>query len=95
MVFPYMEETPLWEKWSTSFDNGDADAPAIAGLVCPSSPPESPGYPNLAYVGNAGQAFTDGTHSRLRQRCRIAADGVFVDDNKKSESVGCVAGWPR
>ena len=72
MIFPYMEETPLWEKWSGSFANGDAEAPSLAGLVCPSNPSENPGYPNLAYVGNAGQAFTDGTPSRPEsQRCRI------------------------
>jgi prepilin-type N-terminal cleavage/methylation domain-containing protein len=81
MVFPYMEETPLWDKWSGSFNNGDAESPAMAGLVCPSSPSESPGYPNLAYVGNAGQAFSDATRPTPTDS-ESAADGVFVDDNK-------------
>jgi prepilin-type N-terminal cleavage/methylation domain-containing protein/prepilin-type processing-associated H-X9-DG protein len=94
MVFPYMEETPLWEKWSTSFANGDAEAPSLAGLVCPSSPPETPGYPNLAYVGNAGQAFTDGTRVAVGTRpadAENAADGVFVDDNRNPNLVATAA----
>ena len=82
MIFPYMEESSLWDKWSTSFVQGDADAPAIAGLTCPSSPPENPGFPNLAYVGNAGQAFSDPTHQGTPTDKENPADGVFVDDAK-------------
>jgi prepilin-type N-terminal cleavage/methylation domain-containing protein/prepilin-type processing-associated H-X9-DG protein len=94
MIFPYMEETPLWDKWSTSFAQGDAEAPSLAGLVCPSSPPETPGQPWLAYVGNAGQAFTDGTRVVVGTRpadAENAADGVFVDDNK-NPNIGPVDG---
>jgi prepilin-type N-terminal cleavage/methylation domain-containing protein/prepilin-type processing-associated H-X9-DG protein len=91
MIFPYMEESPLWDKWSTSFNNGDADAPAIAGFVCPSDPRENLAYPNLAYVGNAGQAFSDPTHLGTPNDKENPADGVFVDDAKNPNIIVSIA----
>lgn len=74
MVFPYMEENALWDKWSkvlrttpeynaapgpwTSTFPSDA-APELEILQCPSDPPDVPGSPALSYVVNAGQGFGD------------------------------------
>ena len=55
---------------------------AIAGLTCPSNPPEVPGQPWLTYVGNAGWAFSDTTTSRRADTLEHAANGIFFDLNK-------------
>ncbi len=78
MTFPYMEQTALWDQWNNF--NGDPQVPAIEGLTCPSDPPEIPGEPWLAYVGNAGQAYSDTTRSGDEHE--FAANGVFFDDNR-------------
>ena len=96
MVFPYMEENSLWDIWSTSFpqvaSKNIADAPSMAGLVCPSSPPTNPGYPYLAYVGNAGQAFTDGNsrHQLTPRTLPMASSSTTI----RIRTIGAV-GWPR
>lgn len=82
MAFPYMEQVPLWDQWN-NFDStplAAAPAPGIEGLVCPSHPPETPSNPWLAYVGNAGQAFSDAT--RNNDKHEYAGNGVFFDDNQ-------------
>jgi type II secretory pathway pseudopilin PulG len=79
MVFPYMEQPALWDEWNTRFD-GQPTAPAIEGLTCPSNTPEIPGQPWLAYVGNAGWAFSDPT--RGNDRTEFAANGIFFDNNQ-------------
>jgi prepilin-type processing-associated H-X9-DG protein len=86
-----MEESALWDKWSTSFAQGDADAPAIPGLTCPSDPRENLAYPNLAYVGNAGQAFSDLKHVSTPADKENPADGVFVDDAKNPNIIANTA----
>src|SRR5262245_23101996 len=78
MGFPYMENTPLWDQWN-NFDSQPA-VPGIEGLTCPSHPPETPSNPWLAYVGNAGQAFSDTT--RGSDDHEYAGNGVFFDDNQ-------------
>ena len=80
--FPYMDENALWDQWNR-FD-APAPAPQLAGLVCPSSPPEVPGQPWLTYVGNAGWAFSDTTPPRQTtdQNVEYAANGIFFDLNK-------------
>jgi prepilin-type N-terminal cleavage/methylation domain-containing protein/prepilin-type processing-associated H-X9-DG protein len=79
--FPYMEEQALWDQWNTFGASLTAtQEPAIAGLTCPTTPPEQQGQPWLAYVGNAGWAFSDGTRSGDPNE--YAANGVFVDANK-------------
>jgi hypothetical protein len=78
-TFPYMEEQPLWDTWSTSFGR-NPPAPPISGFTCPSNVPEVPGQPWLAYVGNAGWAFSDTT--RGSDTSEHAANGIFFDDNK-------------
>ncbi len=79
--FPYMEEQPLWDQWNTFGTSlTAAQQPAIAGLTCPTTPPETQGNPWLAYVGNAGWAFSDST--RGGDTNEYAANGVFFDLNK-------------
>jgi len=81
--FPYMENGPLYDQWSGTFGT-NPPAPAMEGLTCPSSPPETPGQPWTNYVGNAGRAFTGSGSTQ-----EFAADGIFVDDNKnKNPGVG-------
>lgn len=84
MTFPYMEQSALWDEWNTRFVDGNnpipASAPSIEGLTCPSNTPEIPGQPWLAYVGNAGWAFS-GRPSQ-EQNVEFAANGIFFDDNK-------------
>lgn len=82
MGFPYMEATPLWDRWNTDFTtNPDATiAPAVEGLTCPSDPPDVPGEPWCNYTANAGQGFTDSTRSSADANTESAADGVFFDN---------------
>ncbi|HVT28072.1 MAG TPA: DUF1559 domain-containing protein [Lacipirellulaceae bacterium] len=84
-IFPYMEEQSLWDSWSTQF-GVNPPAPSIASLTCPSNVPEVASAPSLAYVVNAGEAFTDPTRGSgsgyLAKNTENAANGVFFDDNK-------------
>jgi prepilin-type N-terminal cleavage/methylation domain-containing protein/prepilin-type processing-associated H-X9-DG protein len=82
--FPYMEETALWDSWNKFSSDGNAtpQAPALAGLICPSNPPETPGLPWLSYVGNSGWAFSDTTRSGAEKNVEYAANGIFFDQNK-------------
>jgi prepilin-type processing-associated H-X9-DG protein/prepilin-type N-terminal cleavage/methylation domain-containing protein len=93
-AFPYMENTPLWDRWSQDFTttlsstDGSLIAPAIEGLTCPSSSPETLGQPWCNYVANAGQAFTDTTRGtttpagKSELNTEYAGNGVFFDDAK-------------
>jgi prepilin-type N-terminal cleavage/methylation domain-containing protein/prepilin-type processing-associated H-X9-DG protein len=81
-LFPYMEETALWDSWSNTF-GVNPPAPGIAALNCPSNVPEVPDAPSLAYVGNAGWAFSDnGTYGRGSDKTEHAANGIFFDSNR-------------
>src|ERR1700741_2314845 len=76
-LFPYMEENPLWDTWSTTF-GVNPPAPAIAALNCPSNVADVPDAPTLAYVGNAGWAFSDsGTNGRNGDTHEYGANGIF------------------
>jgi prepilin-type processing-associated H-X9-DG protein len=94
-LFPYIEENALWDAWSTQFGTGvQPPAPFKEMLVCPSHPPDVPGQPWLAYVGNAGWAFSDSTRSSLpsnQQKMEFAANGVFFDNNK-NPNIGATDG---
>jgi prepilin-type N-terminal cleavage/methylation domain-containing protein/prepilin-type processing-associated H-X9-DG protein len=79
ILFPYIENNALWDEWNTRFQVNPS-APAIEMLTCPSDPPEIPTEPWCSYVGNAGQAFSDGT--RADKKLENPADGIFFDDNK-------------
>jgi prepilin-type N-terminal cleavage/methylation domain-containing protein len=57
MTFPYIDQQPMWERWSQGFDTNSVDTDyftEIEVLNCPSDPPITPGAPNLSYVANAG-----------------------------------------
>jgi prepilin-type processing-associated H-X9-DG protein len=85
--FPYMEENALWDRWNDFGSN--PPAPQLANLICPSSPPEIQNEPHLAYVGNAGWAFSDA--SRNGDKAEYASNGIFFDLNKNT-NVGPVDG---
>jgi hypothetical protein len=79
-----MENNALWDQWNT-FGGNAPQAPDVAGLTCPSNPPEAKGQPWLNYVGNAGWAFTDsGTNGRSGDTSEHAANGIFFDLNKNT-----------
>jgi len=85
-LFPYMEEQSLWDTWSSTF-GVNPPAPGIAALTCPSNVAETPDAPTLAYVGNAGWAFSDnGTYGRnaSSDTSEHAANGIFFDANKNT-----------
>lgn len=84
-IFPYIEEQALWDTWSTDFVN-NPPATAIAALNCPSNVSETPDAPNLAYVGNAGWAFSDTAtpYGRGSDKSEHAANGIFFDTNKNT-----------
>jgi prepilin-type N-terminal cleavage/methylation domain-containing protein/prepilin-type processing-associated H-X9-DG protein len=74
MTFPFIEQSPLWDRWSKDFSGNQANEylsfsqesdvmPEIENLQCPSDPPDGPGTPALSYVANAGQAFGDDSRS--------------------------------
>lgn len=86
--FPYMEENALWDQWN-DFSVRTPPQPALAGLTCPSNPPEIPGQPWLSYVGNAGWAFSD--QARGSDKQEYAANGIFFDTNK-NPNIGPVDG---
>ena len=83
-LFPYMEQSALWDSWSNAFGT-QPPSPYVDGLTCPSHPPETPGQPWLAYVGNAGWAFTDsGAPGRGSDTKEHPANGIFFDNNKNT-----------
>jgi len=94
-LFPYMEETALWDSWSNTF-GVNPPAPGIAALTCPSNVAETPDAPTLAYVGNAGWAFRDGlnpsgSYGRGSDKSEHAANGIFFDNNKNKNLSGNTA----
>jgi len=98
MLFPYMEQGPLWEQWSGNFST-NPQSPFIEVLTCPSSPPETTNSPWLSYVGNAGQAFSDATRSNTPTSPYTAllnteypANGLFFDNFKNTNTTVVPAG---
>lgn len=79
-LFPYMDNTPLWDQWNTFGVN--PPAPQLDLLICPSSSPDTPGLPWLNYVGNAGWGFSD--VARSSDTSEHAANGIFFDANKNT-----------
>src|SRR6476620_2010834 len=93
-IFPYIEENALWDAWSAQFGTGNTPpCPFKEVLVCPSHPPDVPGQPWLAYVGNAGWGFSDtaGATGRGTNKSENAANGVFFDLNKNN-NIGATDG---
>jgi prepilin-type N-terminal cleavage/methylation domain-containing protein len=92
MCFPFMEQNAIWDRWNQDFTSNPAVmpglgrelAPAIEGLTCPSDAPETTNDPWCAYVGNAGQAFSDDVNPVLidTELAENAANGVFTDNSK-------------
>jgi prepilin-type processing-associated H-X9-DG protein len=85
MIFPYMEEQSLWDRWSKEFTQ-PPPAPSLSGLICPTNPPDLPGQPWLRYVVNAGWASSDphkfsppAAIAPVDPNHEYLADGVFFD----------------
>lgn len=88
MCFPYMEQTAVWDRWTSDFTTQPTDPtarglyPAIEFLTCPSDAPDTLTEPWLNYIGNAGWAMTDPQRSAAQQNRENVADGVFFDNSK-------------
>lgn len=80
-LFPYMDNTPLWDQWNTF--GTSPSAPQLDILICPSTTPDVPGQPWLNYVGNAGWAFSDAARGSS-DTAEYAANGIFFDLNKNT-----------
>jgi prepilin-type N-terminal cleavage/methylation domain-containing protein len=95
MCFPFMEQTAIWDRWNQDFTTNPSSlpsqgrelTPAIEGLTCPSDAPETTNDPWSAYVGNAGQAFSDPDNPVLigTALAENAANGIFTDNSKNSD----------
>lgn len=98
-TFPYMEQNPLWDRWSQpdaansgyltrlcSVGNPGSGLAQVELLICPSDPPVTPGEPHLSYVANAG--WIQNTNSLLSSggRKERAANGVFFDRSRTTGS---------
>jgi prepilin-type N-terminal cleavage/methylation domain-containing protein len=89
MTFPYIDQQPMWERWSQGFATNSVDTDyftEIEVLNCPSDPPITPGAPNLSYVANAGYLGreVDDPNPVLNPSApnspnENAANGVFFD----------------
>ncbi len=100
-ILPYMEEQSLYDTWSTVFGT-NPPAPAIAGLTCPSNVPDVPSAPWLAYVVNAGWAFTDASRgmairpSILLMACSLTITRTRIRASRRKISANCSLGsWSR
>lgn len=105
-LFPYIEQGPTWDRWTTVWNTGasvDSIAltdgsfyPEVEGMQCPSDPAETVGLPTNSYVGNAGWAYNDPSHTGdasypNNPKLEFAANGVFFDFNKKASQL--INGW--
>ncbi|MCC6493596.1 MAG: DUF1559 domain-containing protein [Pirellulales bacterium] len=77
MTFPSIEQTQLYERWST----GNPTFASIEILVCPSNPPVTQGEPNLSYVANAGSRV-DWNASQENP-----ANGLFFDRTRRADVI--------
>ena len=100
MSFPYMDNSPLWDRWQdlnttvgATFEASQA-TPQLDVLQCPSDPPEAPGQPWLNYTANAGQALGDSWRGNPvpsvnteTQNVENSANGVFMDASKNTAAI--------
>jgi len=72
LLLPFIERTDLYTSW-TSATVGPATQ--INTLLCPCSPPDSPGRPTLSYAGNVGTCGVAGVPGNVANKY----DGVLLD----------------
>lgn len=81
-IFPQIEQTQLYEKWSAGVVNANSYAP-IEILVCPSNPPVTQGQPITSYVANTGWRNKNGDNglypASSDPTIENAANGLFFD----------------
>ncbi len=86
-TFPYLEQQPLYDKWSkgrVEFVDGRLEAsycPQIEMLVCPSDPQERSDEPNLSYVVNAGDVKRTDSGCYLRYLPHPGSPYQFMGEN--------------
>jgi prepilin-type N-terminal cleavage/methylation domain-containing protein/prepilin-type processing-associated H-X9-DG protein len=56
LLLPFMERNDIYKQWQSNATPPAAAYPSVNFFLCPSSPPDTPGQPTLAYVGNCGSA---------------------------------------
>jgi prepilin-type N-terminal cleavage/methylation domain-containing protein len=75
-LFPYLERRDLFRLYESGDPESNlANAGGIAMFVCPSSPPDNPSEPYLAYSANAGSGSSPGDSGFPV----LSGDGVFFD----------------
>lgn len=99
MAFPFIEQGPLWDRWSQVWPASDSSAidssytPEIEEFQCPSDPADIPGAPSLSYVANAGQAFFDPSRGQNTpsgtslEDTNYAANGIFFDIYQREDYI--------
>ena len=96
LLFPYIEQQPLWDRWSQDMANASSGAvldsakSSIEILICPSDPPAFPEAPNLSYVANAGwigrthseQPVSISSNAPYQKAGENPGNGVFFDASR-------------
>ena len=103
MLFPYMENGPLWDIWTQEFGAdgriSDQFVPPIESMLCPSDPSDVVDFPANSYVGNAGMGYTCLTRNSsasgqfIDANLEYAPNGVFLDANRRHTGNPPGAGW--
>lgn len=102
MLFPYMENGPLWDTWTQEFGGTgaitDQMVPSIESMLCPSDPSEVVDEPASSYVANAGLGYTCLSRGNSNYQStgvevdennygrEYAANGVFFDSNRRNRN---------
>ena len=88
-LFPQLEQSQLYEKWSSGTMNFDQSFAPIEILVCPSNPPATQGEPVTAYVANTGwrnKAAENGLPPKNNPPTfENPANGVFFDRTRVAD----------
>lgn len=71
-ILPFIERSDVYTIWASAAVGA---APQINTFLCPSTPPEAPGTPRLAYVANAGSCGAAALPSAVGSKF----DGVLLD----------------
>ena len=87
-LFPSIEQTQLYERWSAGQMDFNQNFAAIEILVCPSNPPVTQNQPFLSYVANTGWRNKAGAASPVTGDAATVenpASGLFFDRTRKSD----------
>lgn len=88
-IFPQLDQTQLYEKWSSGLMDFSQSFAPIEILVCPSNPPATLGEPVTAYVANTGWRNKAGQNGlppkNSPPEIENPANGVFFDRTRVTD----------